>query len=321
MLEQAGLPDEALEAYRRATALARDDDVEWARLVLRRARVRERSGSFVTALRELRVAERRLEGVDERRGDPCASGRRDDAGHRARGPGAAPASAGGGGASRGGGRGDRRAPGPRQRLQRHRLGPRRSWATSTRRSTRPRIVEIYHSLGEPHRAAGALGNQGAVFYWLGRWDEALDCYWRAHEAYALSGDVVNAAVHQANAAELLINRGDLVRGREAILEAQQTHRAVGFNDGALFDEVQVGRLLLAEGEVDAAAAVLQAALDEATTMGLQGTVLDAAVHLAACHVAAGRGQDALEVLASAEQGPAPRQPSSRPRSRWCARRP
>ena len=57
-----GFPTEALEAYRRATALARDDDVEWARLVLRRARVRERSGSFVTALRELRVAERRLEG-------------------------------------------------------------------------------------------------------------------------------------------------------------------------------------------------------------------------------------------------------------------
>ena len=44
-------------------------------------------------------------------------------------------------------------------------------------------------------------------------------------------------------------------------------------------------------------------------MGLQGTALDAAVHLAACQVAAGRPTDALEVLADrGARPPAPRRP-------------
>ena len=38
VLEQAGLPDDAMEAYRRATTLAGDDDVERARLLLKRGR-------------------------------------------------------------------------------------------------------------------------------------------------------------------------------------------------------------------------------------------------------------------------------------------
>ena len=76
-----------------------------------------------------------------------------------------------------------------------------------------RVVEIHEMLGEPHRAAATLGNHGFFLYWQGRWDEALDCYRRAHAANVLTGDVVNAAVHQANAAELLINRREYAEAR------------------------------------------------------------------------------------------------------------
>jgi tetratricopeptide (TPR) repeat protein len=163
-----------------------------------------------------------------------------------------------------------------------------------------RVVEIHQTLGEPHRAAAALGNHGFFLYWEGRWDEALDCYQRAHDAYVETGDVVNAAVQQANVAELLINRRDFAGARPLILEAARTHRAVGFTDGALFDEIQLGRLLLGEGDLPSATHTLEHVLEEATSLSLQGTALEAAVHLAACWLEDRNAQHALAILAAAE---------------------
>ncbi len=60
VLEQAGLPEGAMDAYRRATALAGDDQLERAQILLKRARARERAGRFVAALLELGAAERAL---------------------------------------------------------------------------------------------------------------------------------------------------------------------------------------------------------------------------------------------------------------------
>ena len=78
---------------------------------------------------------------------------------------------------------------------------------------------------------------------------------------------MNAAVQQANIAELLINRASLRGGRPMILEAAQTHRAVGFTDGALFDEIQLGRLLLGEGDLRGRSACSRTSLEEATSLG------------------------------------------------------
>jgi hypothetical protein len=116
-----------------------------------------------------------------------------------------------------------------------------------------------------------------------------------------TGDVVNAAVHQANVAELLINRRRFAAARPMILAAAQTHRAVGFTDGALFDEIQLGRLLLGGGDLSGATRVLEVVLQEASSLSLYGTALEAAVHLAACFLQEGRAQDALSMLAEAEQ--------------------
>ena len=164
----------------------------------------------------------------------------------------------------------------------------------------PRIVEIQEALGEPHRLASALGSQGTIHYWLGEWTEALDCYRRSYEAYALTGDIVNAAVLQGNIAELLINRGQLVAARQAVVEATQTHRAVGFVEGILFDDIQLGRLLLAEGDAAEASLRLQAVVEEASALSLHATALEAAIRLAECRVAEGHPEDGLQILAAAE---------------------
>ncbi len=53
--ERAGLFHEAMAAYRRASALQRDDAVATAELNLKRARSRERAGSYTQALRETTI--------------------------------------------------------------------------------------------------------------------------------------------------------------------------------------------------------------------------------------------------------------------------
>jgi class 3 adenylate cyclase/tetratricopeptide (TPR) repeat protein len=299
VLEQAGRPEEALDAYRRATPLVGKDPVARAELVLKRARVRERSGAFVSALRDVTIAERLLEGWVE----PTAEVVRVAAAAL------------------------------RATIHEGQEQPRRALAVATLAASRAtelgelrelaralsvmdwahlelgeldlaiheqRIAEIYEGLGEPHRAAAALGNQGAVNYWLGQWDEALDCYERAHRAYVQTGDVINAATQQGNVGELLLNRGKIAEARPMVVEAARTHRAVGFLDGALFDEIQVGRLLEAEGDFTGAELILDAVVREARGHGLHTTALHAAIHLADCRLSDGRPVGALEVLEEAE---------------------
>ncbi len=300
VLERSGLLEDAMEAYRRATAMARGDDVERARLLLKRARVRERSGRFVAALRELRSAERAL---GDGSSDEAARVRVAVATMRA--------------IVHAGQEQPRRALAAAQQaaVDAERVGELRELANAynvidwahvvlgepDRAVHQAELVKIFESLGEPHRLAAALTNQGAVHYWLGRWNEALECYRRAHDAYRLTGDVVNAATLQGNIAEILINRGELAAARDVVLEAGRTHRAVGFVDGALFDEIQLGRLLLGEGDAVRAADLLASVLEETSDLALYGTALHAAIHLAECRLAEDRPHDALAILAAAEE--------------------
>jgi class 3 adenylate cyclase/tetratricopeptide (TPR) repeat protein len=302
--EQAGMLEDALDAYRKATELVGDDVVRRAGILLKRARARERSGAFVAALRELTSAERLLDGDMS---DDAARVRAGIAALRAivhqgqQQPTRALAAA---------RRAAEEAEAAHELRELARAYGVMDWVHAVRGELEqavyaPQIADIYRRLGEPERAATALGNHGAIQYFLGNWTEALDSYQRAVDAFARTGDVVNAAVQQSNVAELLINRGELAAARGAIVEAIRTHRAVGFVDGALFDEIQLGRLLLGEGDRDAAAATLRAVWDEAESLELHEWVLQAAIHLAECHLEDGRAADAIAVLDEAERAAGP----------------
>ena len=73
-----------------------------------------------------------------------------------------------------------------------------------------------------------------------------------------------------------------------VVEAVRTHRAVGYVDGALFDEIQLGRLLQAEGDLADAELLLDGVVREAAQLGLHSTALEAAIHLAVGRLADGR---------------------------------
>ena len=62
--EQAGMFDEALDAYRRASKFIKDDPVARARICFQRAYVRDRAGAFSAALRELTTGQKLVRNVE-----------------------------------------------------------------------------------------------------------------------------------------------------------------------------------------------------------------------------------------------------------------
>lgn len=304
VLEQAGVLDGALDAYRRAYTLAGDDPAARVRLLVRRARARERAGACPAALRELTQAERVLDRHhDELPADTADRARVAITTLRAivREAQEQPAAAlplaldAAAGAER---------LGEREELAKAYAVV--DWAyvvlgEPERAVHTPEIVSIYEALGQSDRAAGALGNDGAVAFWLGRWSDALDRYRRAEAAYVRAGDVVNAAIQQSNIGEVLVCRAQYDDADAPIRDSVRTHRAVGFVDGALFSEVQLGRLQRGRGEHDAALTTLTRVRDEAASLHLWGSALLAAIHLAECLVDLRRSDDALTVLADAER--------------------
>jgi tetratricopeptide (TPR) repeat protein len=115
------------------------------------------------------------------------------------------------------------------------------------------------------------------------------------------GDVINAAITQANIGEVLINQGRYDLAAPSIEQACRTHRAIGFVEGLIFDEIQNGRLARARGERDLAAQTLRAARDEAMRLRMHTTALEAAIYLAGVLTDEGETGEALAVLEAAEE--------------------
>ena len=232
----------------------------------------------------------------QRRGRAGPRGRGDDAGHRPRGPGAAPPGARGRPARRGRGRARSESCGSWPRPTTSSTGPMSSSVSWTRRSTSRGSWRSTRSLGEPHRAAAALGNQGAVLYWLGRWDEALDCYQRAHDAYVRDRATSSTPpCSRRNVAELLINRGELAAGA-----CRRSSRRTDPSGGRLHRRRPVRRdparaAAPRRGRSAWCDSMCSRRSSDEVEVAWPSTarLCEAAVHLAACRVEEGRRQEAL----------------------------
>jgi class 3 adenylate cyclase/tetratricopeptide (TPR) repeat protein len=297
--EQSGLFAEALDAYRRASALRRDDPRGTAELLLKRARARERSGSNRQALRETTLAYRLIE---------------DDADPRA-------------------GRIRARLLAFTAVIRQAQEHPRQALAvaqqaiaaaqTAGELSALARAYNVadwaYRVTGLPERAvhgtdalriyeelddlsgqAMVMNNLGAQAYFDGHWAEAVDLYERARSAFDRAGNAVQAAIAAANVGELLVNQDRPNEAEPMLRDAVRVLRASAFVDGATFAEVQLARLLIGRRQLDEAAEILEAALADLIAADLYGSALEAAIHLADCRRLEGDPAMALHLLAEAE---------------------
>ncbi|MBT8217825.1 MAG: AAA family ATPase, partial [Acidimicrobiia bacterium] len=204
--ERAGLFDEALTAYRKATKLIGTDPVDRAALSEKRARVRERAGQYGLALREITSGYRATKAVDTgeaarvrsrllafaasvRQGQQkpllaikAALDAVDEA----------------------------TAAGEKAALARAYsvLDLCYRWSGQPDKAVfAPKALAIYEELGNLDGQGIVHGNMGIEAYFDGRWDDAIDHYRKSRDAFRKTGNEIHAANAEANMGEVLVNQG------------------------------------------------------------------------------------------------------------------
>jgi class 3 adenylate cyclase/tetratricopeptide (TPR) repeat protein len=249
--ELAGLLAESVAAYRRAEALTRVP-IRRAELMAKRARVHERGGHQMTALRVVGNARRLI-----RDGDPD----------------------------------DTRGITVRLdtltaliRLGQERPALARRWAlravagariTDDAESLVQALLAIDHAdllmgrpvSGEPTREALricqtqgflpresiAWGNLGVAAFYAGRWDEAAGCYRRSRDTALRAGNDFGAAETDLNLAEILIGQGHIDDAAEILTKAIKILQVSGLSIEADYGRLQLARVDLARGDYEVAA--------------------------------------------------------------------
>jgi len=296
---KGGLFKDALASYRRALPMAGADAVLKADLLLKRARARERAGSFSMALRDITVGLRSIEG-DQTVESLAARARLT--------------------ALRATVRQAQDQPRPALRLAQQAVEQATAADEEEALAKAYNIMNTaYHMLGQSDQAVFAekslalyeklgmldvqaeiTGNLGAGAYFAGDWDGALEYYAQAKDMAQRAGNTLQAAITGSNMGEVFVNQGRMKEAQPLLRDAARVMRAAGFADGAVFAEIHLARVLADSGDLDHAETLLRAAIAELTQLGRSGSALEAAIYLAECRLERGDPSDAVEILDRAE---------------------
>ena len=290
---------ESLGAYRKASALTTDDPLELSRVLLKRARAKERSGSFPAALSETTKATKLVDGdsrnaarrhlahvlgyvalIRQAQEKPQlalrAAVRAADAAERA---------------------GDEAALARAWQVM--------DWSLfmlgrSDEAVHSQSALEIYKKLGNLQDEAGLSTNLGAFAYFDGEWGRAIEYYEMGREASERAGNMVDAAVAAANLGEVLVNQGRYEDAREPLLEARRIYASSGFGEGIAWADQLLGRLYGIEGDLERSVSALEASVGRWRELGMDASGFEAAIPLADAECRAGDPAAGLATLVEAE---------------------
>lgn len=297
--ELAGTFEDAMDAYRKATSLYKDDPVEVARLAEKRARVRERAGRYSLAMREITTGYARLSNVDSKEAARirarlsafAASVRMAQQKLQAAGKQAMKAAE------------EAESSGEKFALARAYsvLDVYYRWSGQAERAIHgPQALAILEELGDLNGQGVVHGNMGVEAYFDGRWGDAIEQYDQSRDAFRKTGNEVQAVYAEANMAEVLINQGRSAEARSLLEEALRVFLASGWVDGVSFVEVQLARVFAEEGAIDEALRLFRKAWDQFLELGETRSIAELVVYMAECYLGAGRAIEALGVLDEAE---------------------
>ncbi|WP_400994594.1 adenylate/guanylate cyclase domain-containing protein [Agromyces sp. GXQ0307] len=300
VLEQAGLFEESVEAYRQAGRLVREDPIRSAGVLLKRARARARTGAYAAAYRDLTTGRRlvaeigsaealgataRLNALNAQIRQlqehmPAAVRLAEQAMVEAE------------------------ASGEREALARSYQVLDAAYVMlgqSSKAVYGERALAIYEELGDLPGTAVVTNNLGGQAYWQGRWEDAVGFYARARDAFLRAGNEAEAATCGANIGEVLVSQARFAEAEEVLVPSVRVLRAHGLVDAAIFAEIQLARLLLLRGD-DGALERLVSIHAEAVRTGQVQSAIEAAILVAHGLVLDGRPEEALGTLAEAEEG-------------------
>jgi predicted ATPase/DNA-binding NarL/FixJ family response regulator len=128
-------------------------------------------------------------------------------------------------------------------------------------------LELWRSLGETDRQAGALVNIGSVAWGTGRVEEARQLFERAQRLYLAAGNRGGQANAVGSRALIAREQGDTGRAARLFREALDLFRAIGDDWGASNSLANLGQVMLADGDRAGAAAAFREALQVQRALG------------------------------------------------------
>jgi class 3 adenylate cyclase len=298
--EQAGLFDEALDAYRSASRLVADDPLEQARFLLSRAGVREEAGQYSVALGEATRAKRIVDSVASADAAMWAARASAFAAH-VRQRQERPADA----------HRDARiavdqASAAEDNVALAKAYSVLSWAhlmldIPGAGDLYRKALVLYEQLDDHVGAADVTNNLGGVAFFEGQWDTALGYYERSRAEFERLGNTGYVGYVDTNIGEVLVNQMKLDEGEEVLRNASRVLRSIGLTYGAIFADMQLGRALAGQGHLDEAEALLVNLRAEIKDAGLSSGAFECALYLAECLVAKQHADDALALLDEAAE--------------------
>ncbi len=156
-----------------------------------------------------------------------------------------------------------------------------------------KALQLHEQRGDLAGQARVLTQIGYRAYLDGGWNEAVDAYGRARELFERLGDLSNAAIGNANTAEILLDQGRLEQAEVALRDAIRVWRASSSENDVAFGRALLGRVLARQGRFDDAELLLQQARARFVEQGAKTEVIDADTYQAECLLLAGRFVEAL----------------------------
>ncbi|MFN0154549.1 MAG: adenylate/guanylate cyclase domain-containing protein, partial [Gaiella sp.] len=123
----------------------------------------------------------------------------------------------------------------------------------------PRALELYDELGDLVSKGGVLNNLGLAAYYAGRWDEAVDLYRQALDAWARAGDTQSVSMAAFNVGEILSAQGHLDEAEPLLRDAERASRAGGSPTDVAECSTETALLEARRGKTTEALATLDAA--------------------------------------------------------------
>ncbi len=140
---------------------------------------------------------------------------------------------------------------------------------------------------------------GALRYWSGRWEEAVELYERGRDVRERLGDPDNAALGTLNVGEIRSDQGRYDEAETSFRRALQVWRAARTPHGIAYATSFLGRLASRRGEFDDAMQMLRDAARLFTEVGAASDALETDALIAECLVFQGRSSEALDVATAA----------------------
>ena len=143
-----------------------------------------------------------------------------------------------------------------------------------------RAARLFQRVKNSSRAAFSLNILGAVAYYRGDWDSAGKYYAEAMAMYEKAGHEAEAASARYNAAEILLDQGNLSEAEDVLEQVCDLYQAVGYRSGLSLVERDRGRIALRRGDFGQARQRLSGAREQFEEQQAAARVLEVDAWLA-----------------------------------------